>query len=101
MSGPISPKEASEMGYAPNRLLPSGELAGVLRMIATYGLFVGLDSSGYRTRFCYPTFTSACLALSCWNGVGNPPGPWIKEKGVNKELGKVVDRNNPSHSHTI
>jgi hypothetical protein len=51
-------------------------------------LCVGLDEIGYRTRFCYPDFLSASLALSQWDGRGDPPGPWIKEKGVR-------ERNNP------
>lgn len=69
-------------GYKFAHRLPTGEIAGIMPMIYTVGLFVGLDETGYRTRFCYPTFADAALALLEWNGSGDPPGPWIKEKGA-------------------
>jgi hypothetical protein len=81
-----------ELGYAPVRVLETGEVAGLRKMMFTTGLFVGLDRMGYRTRFCYPTFGDACVALEYWNGENDPPGPWIKEKGVNRETGEPVDR---------
>lgn len=89
-------EQACLMGYRWAKRLASGETAAVERMIATWGLFVGLDLLGYRTRFCYPDENSACNALGTWDGYGDPPGPWIKEKGINKELGKPVDRSNPN-----
>lgn len=74
--------------YMPTRRLPTGEWVGVRRMLYTVGLFVGLDEVGYRTRFCYPDLLSARSALEEWDGTGDPPGPWIKEKGQ-------VERSNP------
>lgn len=67
-------------GYHPIRELPDGTIIGVQRMLFTHGLFVGLTTSGYERRFCYPDRKSAELALMEWNGEGDPPGPWVKEK---------------------
>lgn len=78
------------IGYERVRVLPNGETAGLLRMIFTVGLVVGLDEFGYRTRFCYPDFNDAAAALESWDGIGDPPGPWIKEKG------RGAERLNPS-----
>jgi hypothetical protein len=80
--------ELADLGYAHVQMLPSGEWAGIESMMFTTGLFVGLDRLGYRTRFCYPDRASAEAALKKWDGFGDPPGPWIKEKGE-------VDRPNP------
>src|SRR5262245_21825543 len=62
-------------------LLESGEYASLQRMFYTTGLMVGRDETGYRTRFCYPDDASALEALLSWDGRGDPPGPWLKEKG--------------------
>lgn len=90
-------KEAEALGYKPARGLESGELAGVMDMTFTCGLFVGLGDFFYRTRFCYRSRKEAEAALAVWTGQGNPPGNWIKEKGWNKELGRNVDRTNPNN----
>ena len=69
-------------GYIHPRFLPAtGEVAGVFRFIFTAGLCVGIDAIGYRTRFCYASEAAALAALLIWDGAGDPPGPWIKEKG--------------------
>lgn len=83
--------ELEELGYRPVRRLHSGEIAGVMGMAYTVGLFVGLDNSGYRTRFCYPNRSTAEEALKGWDGYKDPPGPWIKEKGR-------IERSNPNGS---
>jgi len=80
-----------EFGYQAARQLPTGEWAGCMRMLFTVGLFVGIDEDSYRTRFCYPDMIHAAGALQWWDGVGDPPGPWIKEKGA-----PGGDRNNPA-----
>jgi hypothetical protein len=85
----LTGKQAESLGYSPARVLPSGETAGVMRMLYTTGLFVGITRHFWRTRFCYETTTDAVAALQTWDGYGDPPGPWIKEKGG-------VERSNPS-----
>lgn len=75
--------------YTAVRRLPSSDRwIGVRRMLFTWALMVDMDEAGYRTRFCYPDEKSAMSALIRWNGNGDPPGPWIKEKGR-------VERPNP------
>ena len=68
-------------GYAPCIVLPTGEIAGVMPMIFTTGLFVGLTSDAWRTRYCYERREDAVAALDAWDGRDDPPGPWIKVKG--------------------
>ena len=67
-------------GYVRCIVMPTGEVAGLHQMLYTTGLVVGLGEHGYRTRFCYETRQQAQDALDAWDGVGDPPGPWIKEK---------------------
>jgi hypothetical protein len=82
--------ELTKLGYAVPRLLPTGEWAGLQQMFYTVGLFVGLDETGYRTRFCYEDAGQAFIALMTWDGQGDPCGPWIKNKGT-----PGGDRHNP------
>lgn len=83
--------ELSENGYSNLRILPTGEVVGTMPMCFTVGLFVGLDETSYRTRFCYPRefAADAVHAAESWGGSGDPPGRWIKEKG------RGGDRTNP------
>jgi hypothetical protein len=67
-------------GYSNLKVLANGELAGVQMFLFTYGLTVGLGFIGYRTRFCYHTKSEAVEALRQWDGTGDPPGLWIKQK---------------------
>lgn len=67
-------------GYRRCIVLPTGELAGIQNMLYTVGLIVGLTEHGWRTRFCYEHEADAIAALDSYDGVGDPSGPWIKEK---------------------
>ena len=67
--------------YSHLRRLSTGEWVGVQRFLFTWGLMVGLDERGYRTRFCYEHPQDAVWAAQHWDGSGDPPGPWVKEKG--------------------
>jgi len=78
-------------GYENLRRLPNGDVIGTQRMIFTTGLFVGLWAYGYHTRFCYEREADAVTACQTWDGTGDPPGPWIKEK--------PADRLNPQWSN--
>ena len=71
-------------GYYSVTLLPTGEYCALMVMAFTTGLFVGLDEINYRTRYCYPTFIDAMEAIEQWRGIGDPPGPWIKQKPENR-----------------
>jgi hypothetical protein len=70
-------------GYRNIRRLPTGEWAAVLKFIFTWGLCVGLDRDGYRTRFCFETREEATNSLNSWDGKGFPPGWWLRQKPEN------------------
>ena len=76
----IKKAELQALGYVELRLLPTGKWAAISNMLFTTGLLVGLTSTGYERRFCYEKWIDACSALHSWDGNGDPPGPWIKEK---------------------
>lgn len=67
-------------GYVRCVRLPTGVVAGIHEQLFTAGLFVGLTETGYSRRYCYETKQEAAKALDAWDGQGDPPGPWIKEK---------------------
>jgi hypothetical protein len=72
-------------GYSCVRQLPNGVYIGVRRQLFTVGLFVGLDETGYRYRYCYEWEKDALAACAVWDGCGHPPGPWVKIKGDHPE----------------
>lgn len=72
------------------RRLESGEVVGVHRFAYTYGLLVGLNALNYRTRFCFERASDALVALAKWDGRGDPPGVWVKEKN------RTMERLNPN-----
>ncbi len=76
-------------GYFPVRKLPTGKWVGCFQMNYTGALIIGLDESGYEKRYCYASIYGAMAAALTWDGLGDPPGNWIKEKG------NGVDRLNP------
>lgn len=70
-------------GYRHVRKLASGEWAGVRQVLFATWLFLGLDETGSRTRFCFSRWREAVESLEAWDGVGFPPGWWIKQKPEN------------------
>jgi hypothetical protein len=87
----LTPEQIKGYGYECPKQFPSGEWAALRGMAFTVAICIGLDESGYARRFCYPDALSALLALAQWDGVGDPPGPWLVEKG-----GPIPDRRNPA-----
>lgn len=79
-------KQVQELGYAFPRQLPDGRWIGLQPMLYTIGLFVGLDPVGYAYRYCYESFGEALLDVVGWNGEADPPGNWIKRKGLGDDL---------------
>ena len=53
--------------------------------IYTTGLVVGLNEFGYDYRYCYEKYRDALIAVSQYEGEGDPIGPWIKRKGEGGE----------------
>lgn len=70
-------------GYREIREVPGRGLCGLFNFMFTLGLVVGLDSVGYKFRYCYPHEKAfeAIVALKLWDGIGDPSGSWIKRKG--------------------
>lgn len=73
------------------RAIKGRGLCGVQGFIYTNALltnlsFDGLDLYGYSARYCYPDRLAAIAAILSWDGQGDPPGPWVKEK-VSERLG--------------
>ena len=75
-------------GYVALRIMPDGHLAGVSRFLFTYGLCTKVDWEGYGARWCFKDPMDAVRALAEWDGQGDPPGPWIKQKCP-------IERSNP------
>ena len=67
-----------------------GRVCGLHPYIYTMGLMVDLVFDGgffnYSARYCYENPFEAMAALEAWDGQGDPPGPWVKEK-VSERLG--------------
>lgn len=80
---------AKREGYRHVRVMPTGEVVALWPFIFTVGLIVGIDETGYRTRFCYRNAREAMQAIYTWDGRGDPPGYWVKEKS------RLGDRHNP------
>lgn len=77
----VTAEDITALGYFGVKRAKSGEWLGVQKMLYTTGLFViHEDGSAWRTRFCYEHSIDAVLALAAWDGEGDPPGPWVKEK---------------------
>lgn len=76
-----------EEGYTHLRQIPGRKYCGLHRMLFTWGLFYGMDQAGYQARYCYPDLRTAIDAINEWDGVNDPPGPWIKHKGLGYDHG--------------
>lgn len=84
------------MGYTPTKLLPSGEWAGVQDYMFTAALVIGLDQTGWRTRYCFEHRADAEKAFEAFTGECDPIGPWIKQKPEER-----LNPNNPSNDEWI
>ena len=72
--------------YLAIRTVPGAGECGLLRYAFTWGLVTGLRDTGYIGRYCFEHHADAWHALVTWNGRdGDPPGPWIKYKGIGGE----------------
>ena len=86
-----------------SRVVPGQGLCAVRHFIYTDGLMthVQIDrvSCGFEARYCYEDRAAALKALHTWDGKGDPPGPWIKEK-TSERLGpgaRVTDEERARH----
>ena len=77
--------------YYRSRQLPDGRWIAVRDMLFTTGLYVDIDEWSWRTRFCFEHAAEAVQALEEWDGTGDPPGMWIKEKPSNRMNPRWLD----------
>lgn len=79
-----------ELGYYTNVRELNGNLCAVHPFLFTWAICVGINMEGneHKTRYCYEKQEDAEEALAEWDGRGDPPGPWIKQK--------PEDRSNPN-----
>lgn len=83
----LTREQVQGLGYTFIREISGRGWCGLSTFIFTTGLVCGITRDGYMTRFCYEKEDKALAALLCWEGKGDPPGPWIKEKGRVERLG--------------
>src|SRR5690606_23078640 len=91
--------EFRENGYSRLKRFVSGEIGAVAPYLYTFGVVIALTHEGYRCRWCYSSAEDAIAAIDRWDGAGDPPGPWIKQKG-RTERGKYVDRSREEQQST-
>lgn len=80
----MTPERLVELGYEHPRQLPDGRWIAGMRLLFTYGLVVDIDEIGWRTRYCYEFYEEALKDIKTWDGQGDPPGKWIKQKPENR-----------------
>ncbi len=64
---------------------PCKGICALERMAFTTGLWIGLTKSFRHGRYCYENLSDAKSAINSWDGSGDPPGNWIKYKGIGGE----------------
>lgn len=67
-------------GYQHVLHMPDGLFCAIHDQLFTTALVCGLTMFAYQRRYCYEKRQYAIDALLAWDGRGDPPGPWIKEK---------------------
>ncbi len=72
-------------GYVSIREIPGRGVCALYSFMFTIGLVYGIDLTGYKGRWCYDSVIGAVNAISNWDGIGDPPGAWIKYKGEGGE----------------
>lgn len=69
--------------------VPNIGTCALYRFIFTVGLLIKFDANNhsdmYYGRYCYENLSDAKDAIETWDGIGDPPGPWIKYKGTDGE----------------
>jgi hypothetical protein len=71
--------------------IPGQGMCGLLRMLFTVGLVVGIEEHGYRGRYCYDSLAEAKSALNEWDGTGDPNYNWIKWKGEGGDRCRIFE----------
>lgn len=75
-------------GYYEIKEIPGRGVCAIRKFLFTYGLLWGIDSMGYKGRWCYDNPVEPITAINKWDGIGDPEGNWIKYKGEGGERSK-------------
>jgi len=78
-------EELQKEGYYSIREIPGQGLCGLMKFAFTTGLVIGMESWGYKGRYCYSSAEDAQKALDESDGIGDTEGPSIKYKGMEGE----------------
>lgn len=81
---------AKNQGYYAMKLLATGEMAALSTQLFTVGIIV-FNQNCILKRWCFEEGDEALASLRAWEGVGDPPGNWVKQK-------LPVERMNPNWS---
>lgn len=65
----------------------NGIILGMMKFAFTLAIVVDIKELDYDHRYCYPyEKTLDCLmAYKIYEGLGDPIGPWVKNKGWNRD----------------
>jgi len=78
-------KNQMEEGYVMLKELPGRGICALQKFLFTVAIVWGINTTGYRGRWCYGSYMEAAVAFSEWDGNGDPPRNWIKYKGEGGE----------------
>ncbi len=67
-------------GYLQPRQLPDGSWAGLIPLLYTTGLCLGIGEMGYRYRFCFERREDAMVALENLTSMDDEPTGWIARR---------------------
>lgn len=87
----MTTQDAIDQGYIAVTNIHGRGLCGISPMLFTVGIVVGITEDSYVGRYCYPSMEQAVKGLIEWDGVGDPPGEWIKWKGAGGDRARVKD----------
>jgi hypothetical protein len=82
-------------GYFEIREIEGVGICSLMTFAFTTGLVIGMNDVGYKGRYCFSSKEEASQSLKEWDGVGDPPGNWIKYKGYGGE------RSNPNYKEGL
>jgi hypothetical protein len=83
-----------EQGYQCLKIL-NGKICGLNGYLFTTGIVVGLTELGLERRYCFARVEDAIASFDKWDGVGHPPGNWIKMKGLYEGSFQEIHGPNP------
>jgi hypothetical protein len=78
-------KICKENGYGIHRLIPVVGWCALYRFGFNWSMLTDITEYGVGLRYCYENRENALVDIQNWDGVGDPPGDWIKVKGYGRD----------------